>query len=180
VWGRVSAARCLNPPPLGPHYRVSTLLWVAPTSKHHRPCPCSYTCSRVPASSGPTLGLVRCAVPASLRARPGLPGRAFGRPALPLVTAHSQCQARHGLGPRGVPAPLAGAQRRLLPTGGTKRSALTTQSFRGSTPSRSAPPVTFAPRQRISLHFDSSVTNRAARLATGLVAHDYPGGTPTR
>jgi len=43
-------------PLLGPHYRVSTLVWVAPTSKHHRPCPCSYTCSRVPASSGPTLG----------------------------------------------------------------------------------------------------------------------------
>ena len=34
-----------------------------------------------------------------------------------LVTACSQCQARHGLGPRGVPAPLAIAQRRLLPTG---------------------------------------------------------------
>ncbi len=43
-------------PVLGPHYRVSTLVWVAPTSKHHRPCPCSYTCSRVPASNGPTLG----------------------------------------------------------------------------------------------------------------------------
>jgi len=28
-----------------------------------------------------------------------------------LVTAYSQCQARHGLGPRGVPAPLAIAQR---------------------------------------------------------------------
>ena len=28
-----------------------------------------------------------------------------------LVTACSQCQARHGLGPRGVPAPLAIAQR---------------------------------------------------------------------
>jgi hypothetical protein len=43
-------------PLLGPHYRVSTLVWVAPTSKHHRPCPRSYTCSRVPASHGPTLG----------------------------------------------------------------------------------------------------------------------------
>ena len=43
-------------PLLGPHYRVSTLVWMAPTSKHHRPCPCSYTCSRVPASSEPTLG----------------------------------------------------------------------------------------------------------------------------
>ena len=43
-------------PLLDPHYRVSTLVWMAPTSKHHRPCPCSYTCSRVPASSGPTLG----------------------------------------------------------------------------------------------------------------------------
>jgi len=97
-----------------------------------------------------------------------------------LVTAYSQCQARHGLGPRGVPAPLAIAQRRLLPTGGTKPSALTHQIFRGSTPSRSAPPVSFAPRLLSCLHIDSPVTRRAARLDTGLVAHDYPGGTLTR
>jgi hypothetical protein len=97
-----------------------------------------------------------------------------------LVTACSQCQARHGLGPRGVPAPLAIARRRLLPTGGTKPSALTNQNFRGSTPSGSASPVTFAPRLRISRSIDASVTGYAARLDTGLAAHDYPGGTFTR
>ena len=43
-------------PLLGPHYRASTLVWMAPISKHHCPCPCSYTCSRVPVSHGPTLG----------------------------------------------------------------------------------------------------------------------------
>ena len=41
------------------------------------------------------------------------------------VTAYSQCQARHGLGPRGVPAPLAVARYRFLPAGGTNPSALT-------------------------------------------------------
>ena len=97
-----------------------------------------------------------------------------------LVTAYSQCQARHGLGPRGVPAPLAIAQRQLLPTGGTKPSALTNQNFRGSTPSRSAPPVTFAPRLLSCLHIVSSVTSRAARLDTGLGARDYPRRIHTR
>jgi hypothetical protein len=54
------------------------------------------------------------------------------------------------------------------------------QNFRGSTPSGSAPPVTFAPRLLSYLRIDAPVTSRAARLDTGLVAHDYPGGTPTR
>ena len=97
-----------------------------------------------------------------------------------LVTACSQCQARRGLGPRGVPVPLAKAQHGLLPTGGSKPSALTNRNFRGSTPSRSAPPVTFAPRLLSCLHIDAAVTSRAARLDTGLVAHDYPGGIHTR
>jgi hypothetical protein len=71
-----------------------------------------------------------------------------------LVTAYSQCQARHGLGPRGVSLPLAVARHGLLPTGGTKPSALTNQNFRGSTPSGPASPVTlctspaFAPTNR--------------------------------
>jgi len=63
-----------------------------------------------------------------------------------LVSPCSQCQARHGLGPRGVSAPLAIAQHRLLPAGGPNPSALSNQNFRGSTPSRAAPPATFAPR----------------------------------
>jgi len=41
-----------------------------------------------------------------------------------LVSPCSQCQARHGLGPRGVSAPLAIAQHRLLPAGGPNPSAL--------------------------------------------------------
>ena len=45
------------------------------------------------------------------------------------VTAHSQCQARHGLGPRGAPTPLAVARYRLLPAGGTNPSVLTHQIF---------------------------------------------------
>ena len=38
------------------HYQASQLVWVAPTSTHHRPRPRFYTCSRVPASSGPMRG----------------------------------------------------------------------------------------------------------------------------
>jgi|AVFP01.1.fsa_nt_gi hypothetical protein len=41
-----------------------------------------------------------------------------------LVTTSSQCQARYGLGPRGVPMPLARARHGLLPAGGTNPSAL--------------------------------------------------------
>ena len=40
--------------------------------------------------------------------------------------------------------------------------------------------VADAPRLLSSLRIDSSVTSRAARLDTGLVAHDYPGGIHTR
>jgi hypothetical protein len=38
------------------HYRASQLVWVAPTSTHHRPRPRFCTCSRVPASCGPMRG----------------------------------------------------------------------------------------------------------------------------
>jgi hypothetical protein len=38
------------------HYQASQLVWVAPTSTHHRPRPRFYTCSRVPASNGPMRG----------------------------------------------------------------------------------------------------------------------------
>ena len=43
-------------PLLDPHYQASQLVWVAPTSTHHRPRPRFYTCSRVPASNGPMRG----------------------------------------------------------------------------------------------------------------------------
>jgi hypothetical protein len=51
-------------------------------------------------------------------------------------------------------------------------------SFRGSIPSRSAPPVTLTPRLLSYLRIDAPVTSRAARLDTGLVASDYPDGVP--
>jgi hypothetical protein len=142
-------------PLLDPHYRASSLVRMAPTSTHHRLRP----------------RFLHSFAGARLR-------RTDTR--ISLVTACSQCQARHGLGPRGVPVSLAGARHELLPTGGSKPSALTNRNFRGSTPSRSAPPATFAPRLLSCLRIDSSVTSRAARLDTGLVAHDYPGGALTR
>ena len=65
------------------------------------------------------------------------------------------------------------ACRRDKPVGTLQRN------FRGSTPSRSAPPVTFAPRLLSCLRIDTHVTARTARLDTGLVASDYPDGIPT-
>ena len=47
------------------------------------------------------------------------------------VTVYSHCQARHGLGPRGVPASLANARYRLLPAGGTSPSALSQDKLFG-------------------------------------------------
>jgi hypothetical protein len=73
------------------------------------------------------------------------------------VTAYSRCQARHALGPRGVPAPLAVTRYRLLPVGWTNPSVLSDYSFRGSIPSRSAPPVAFTPRLLSCLRIDAPV-----------------------
>ena len=67
-------------PLLDPHYRASALLWVAPTSKHHRPCPRFlhlFTGARLPRTAA----------------------------WISLVTAYSHCQARYGLRPRGASAP---------------------------------------------------------------------------
>jgi len=53
---------------------------------------------------------------------------------------HARSQARHGLGPRGVPTPLARTQRGLWPAGGTTPSAPSDSigalplNVRGSTP----------------------------------------------
>jgi hypothetical protein len=93
-------------PLLDPHYQASTLVWVAPTSVHLRPCP----------------RFLHLFTGARLQ-------RTDAR--ISLVTTCSQCQARHGLGPRGVPMPLARARHRLLPAGGTNPSALPTNSFSG-------------------------------------------------
>ena len=77
---------------------------MAPTSGRHRPCPRflhSFTGAHPPVD----------------------------RRRISLVTTSSQCQARHGLGPRGVPNPLAIAQLGLLPAGGTNPSALSNGNF---------------------------------------------------
>ena len=97
-----------------------------------------------------------------------------------LVSACSQCQARHGLGPRGVSAQLAFDAVLIVAYRRVKTVGTHQWNFRGSTPSRAASSATFAPRLLSCLRIDSSVTSRAARLDTGLVAHDYPGGTHTR
>jgi len=68
----------------------------------------------------------------------------------------------------------------LLPAGGSSPSALPTEFFRGSTPSRSAPPVTLAPRLLSCLRTNQSVTGLTVRLDTGPVASGYPGGILTR
>ena len=106
---------------------------MVPTSKHHCPCPRSYTCSWVPASCRPTLG--SRSLPRILDVR--------------LDTASDP-------GEYWRRSPL----RRLLPTGETKPSALTNQNSRGSTRSGSASPVTFAPRLLSCLRIDAHVTGR--------------------
>jgi len=57
--GGPCVARALSPtatPWFGPPDRMSTRVWMAPTSQHHPPCPGSYTGSRAPAARGATLG----------------------------------------------------------------------------------------------------------------------------
>ncbi len=88
-------------PLLDPHYRASSLVWMAPTSTHHRPCP----------------RFLHLFTGARLRRTDTW---------ISLVTTCSPCQARYGLGPRGVSVPLAIAQHGLLPAGGTNPSALPT------------------------------------------------------
>jgi hypothetical protein len=51
--------------------------------------------------------------------------------------------------------------------------------FRGSIPSRSASPVTLAPRLLSCLRINQPVTALTARLDTGPVASVYPGGSHT-
>jgi len=48
-----------------------------------------------------------------------------------LVTTFPRCQARHGLGPRGIPASHAIPRYGLLPAGGPSPSALTHAKFSG-------------------------------------------------
>ena len=52
-------------------------------------------------------------------------------------------------------------------------------NFRGSIPSRSASPVTLAPRLLSCLRINPPVAGQTARLDTGPVASGYPGGLPT-
>ena len=142
-------------PLLDPRYRVSTLVWMAPTSTHRRP--------------RPRFSLVRGCPPTADRCV-GLPGyhvlsmSGSTRPRTPgSIHAARQDAAR------------IVACRRDKPVGTHPR-----KNFRGSTPSRSASPVTLAPRLLSCLRIDAPVTSHIARLDTGLAAHDYPSGIPTR
>ena len=80
---------------------------MAPTSTHHRPCP-----RFLDLFTGAHI----------LRTDTWIS----------LVTTCAQCQARYGLGPRGVPAPLAIAQHGLLPARGTNPSALSNDKIFGA------------------------------------------------
>jgi hypothetical protein len=132
----ISAQRGPPPAMLTAHDQAPQLVWVAPTSTHHRPRPRFDTCSRVPASSGPM----------PLCARFSFSNR--------LVTRSSRCQARYGLGPRGVPMPLARARHGLLPAGGTNPSALSDSIFE---------------RWRVGKTDRRCVTQGAERMATVLI-----------
>ena len=99
-------------PWLHPHYQASLLLWMAPTSIHHCPCP---------------------------RFLHSFTGACLRRTDvwISLVTTLSQCQARHGLGPRGVPLTtcqgVAGvvACRRVKPVGTHQPKFSGLNTFRG-------------------------------------------------
>ena len=71
------------------HKEFSCLLLVTPTSALRRPCP-----RLLSLFSGARLQRTETRISS--------------------VTAHSQCQARHGLGPRGAPTPLAVARYRIV------------------------------------------------------------------
>ena len=85
-----------------------------------------------------------------------------------LVNAPSQCKARHGLRSRGgSPRSPRRALSCCLLASRYHRPA-PKRSFRDSTPSRSAPPVTLAPRLLSRLHIAEPVTRsqRKARYQT--------------
>ncbi len=75
--------------------------------------------------------------------------------------------------PTGKPVPAGAA----APSADANKEAAPKQRQPGK--SRSAPPVTFTARLLSRLRIDTPVTVRAARLDTGLVASDYPGGIST-
>ena len=137
---------------LGTHSQASTLLCVAPTSEHLRPCPRSDNCARVPASCGPTLGSPW--LPRALNVRLDATSDPGEYPGCSPVRSMRCCLT--GDKSVGTPNHLYGAQHfqgRLLP-------------------------VTFAPRPLSCLRIDALATSRFARLDTGLVANDYPDGIP--
>jgi hypothetical protein len=75
---------------------------------------------------------------------------------------------------------LANTSGNLLPAGVLKPSARSHASFRDSSPSRSALPVTIAPRLLSCLRIKCGVTDAPARLDTWPVASGFQGGTSTR
>lgn len=74
---------------------------------------------------------------------------------------------------------LALASTALLPAGVLKPSARSNTVFSGLEPSRSASPVTIAPRLLSCLRIKRAVTGQPARLDTWPVASGYQGGIHT-
>ena len=143
-------------PSLPPHYQGSPLLWVPPTSTHHRPFPrllslvhgCALSCA--PMTGSPWLPHIR-----NVR----------------LDTASDP-----GEHPLRLPFRLVGC---CLLKGQTHRRS-PSEFFGASTPSRPASPVTIAPRLLSYLRINQPVTALTARLDTGPVASGYPDGISSR
>jgi len=153
----VSLSRCLKPPParLPQHDPASTLLWMAPTSTHHCPCPRSYTCSSVPTSGRP------------MRGSPWFPRALNVR--LDTASDPGEYQRRSPLRSTGC----------CLPGGQTRRHS-PTKIFGAQHLQGRLHPLPLHLACLSGLRTDSPVTRRAARLNTGLAAQDYPGGIHTR
>ena len=129
----------------------------------------SPTSSLISASPGNRLLLRERVLPPSCLLYPGFSPRcpgpgAFAPPVISVSPAAACC--------RSVPLPLASKSKPSW--------ALTVARSFYHLPSRSAPPVTFAPRLLSCLRIDVSVPSHTTRLDTGLAAHDCPGGIPTR
>ena len=125
-------------PLLRPHYRASPLLWVAPTSARLRPHP---------------RFLHLFAGARSLRTDVRISS----------VTAYSHCQARHSLGPRGAPLATGLRAAGVVACRWVKTVGAHPLKFRGSIPSRSASPVTLAPRLLSRLRICRPVTSARSK-----------------
>ena len=156
VSGHVSLARRLPLPPLR-STRITRL---------HR----YYERLRLP---GPLRPLPRClSLSEAARSRTPTPGSPWLLPA--------PRQARCGFSSRGRLHRLANSPGHLLPASVLKLSAFPNAVISGLPPSRSASPVTIAPRLLSRLRIKRPITGSPARLDTRPVASGYLGGTLTR